>query len=210
MKYLKFRYFYPPRPETKITSDQLGKYEKKFLAQPKLNGACAEIYISPTNDIRNFGRHKNENLTNFKIKDEEFAKLNKTGKWMVLVGEYMNKNKKGLDGKPWNHKFVIFDILVYKNDYLIGTTYQERIKILDDIFGTVDYNEYLYKISDNIYRVKTFYDNFLNIWKKIIKIDMLEGLVLKKLISKLERAYREKNNVNSLLKARRPEKNYHF
>ena len=55
------------------------------------------------------------------------------------------KNKKGLDGKSWNHKFVIFDILVYENDYMSGSTFKSRVDLLDEIFGTEDYNEYLYK-----------------------------------------------------------------
>jgi len=224
--YTKFSYKYPPRPESRITSDQLVKYVKDYIGQPKMNGSCCEIFISPEGEVRNFGRHKNENLTNFKITNDELVKLNTTGKWMVLVGEYMNKNKKGLDGKPWNHKFVIFDILVYESDYMVGSTYQSRIELLDEIFGTKDYNEYLYKISDNIYRVKTFYEDFTNVWNRIEGIDaelkkkaraskeddifILEGLVLKKAKAKLERGFREKNNTLSQLKARLPKKNYHF
>lgn len=226
MKYNQFRYYFPPRAESRITSDQLEKYVKEYLAQPKLNGSCCEIYISPEGDVRNFGRHKNENLTNFQIDNEELAKLNTTGKWMVLVGEYMNKNKKGLDGKPWNHNFVIFDILVYEDDYMVGSTFQSRVELLDKIFGTTDYNKYLYKISDNVYRVKTFYDDFTAVWKGIESVDtklkkdvrankeddifILEGLVLKKELAKLERGFREKNNTLSQVKARIGKRNYHF
>jgi hypothetical protein len=39
---------------------------------------------------------------------------------------------------------------------------------------------------------------------------MLEGWVLKRRDAKLERGTREKNNVNSQLKCRKPTKNYDF
>lgn len=210
MKYEKFRYYYPPRPENKISNDQLFKYEGDYLSQPKLNGSCCELYISPEGEVRNFGRHKNESLSNFTLSNKEAKKLNKTGKWMVLVGEYMNKNKKDENDKHWNHKFVIFDILVYNNEYLVGSTFKKRVKLLDEIFGTTEYNENLFKVSENIFRVKTFYSKFSKIWSRITKVDMIEGLVLKRINGKLERGLREKNNVLTQLKARKPTKNYHF
>jgi len=206
--YDKFRYMYPPRPEYCLSDDQLIKYEKDHFIQPKLNGSCATIYIKKE-EIKNFGRHRNENLSNFTLSDDDLKILNCGNKnWNVFVGEYMNKNKKGVDGKPWNHKFVIFDILVYNGEYLLGTTFQERVKLLDNIFDIVEENDYLYKITDKIYRVKTFYDNFQKRWKDIIKIDMFEGFVLKKINQKLTRGTTEKNNLSH--KCRKPTKNYVF
>lgn len=210
VKYDKFRYIFPPRPEYVISPDQLYKYEGTYIGQPKLNGSCAEIYIKGS-EMRYFGRHQNENLSNFKLKlpDIKILSCGNDG-WNVIVGEYMNKNKNGIDGKPWNHKFVIFDILVYNGDYLIGTTMEERIALLDTLFGTESENDYLYKITNNIYRVKTFYTNFSELWKKITEVDMLEGFVLKKNIAKLDRGLSEKNNVLWQLKSRKPTKNYKF
>ena len=208
VKYDKFRYMYPPRPEYKITPEQLSNYEKDHLSQVKMNGSCCEIYIQG-DEFRYFGRHQNENLSNFKLKIDDLRVLNcGNNNYNVIVGEYMNKNQNGLDGKPWNHKFVIFDILVYNGEYLLGTTFEERVKLLDDIFGQIDENEYLYKINDNVFRVKTFYDIFLERWKNIIKIGMLEGLVLKKKEQKLTRGLSEKNNLSH--KCRKPTKNYNF
>jgi ATP-dependent DNA ligase len=206
--YKKFSYKYPPRPEYKISSDQLYKYEKDHLIQPKLNGSCCLIFIKGEK-IRIFGRHKNENLSNFKLNNKDLKILNcNNDNWNVVVGEYMNKNKNGVYGKPWNHKFVIFDILVHDGEYLIGTTYQERVILLDNIFGVIDENDYLYKITDNIFRVKTFYVDFLERWNNIIKIDMLEGFVLKKKKQKLTIGISEKNNLSH--KCRKETKNYRF
>ena len=204
--YSKFRYIYPPRPEYVISPDQLSKYEIDNFIQPKLDGSCVEIYIKG-DEFRYFGRHQNQNLSNFKLKLEDLKILNcDNDNWNVFVGEYMNKNKNGIDGKPWNHKFVIFDILVYNGEYLLNTTFKERVALLDKIFGTTDENEFLYKITDKIFRVKTFYDKFLERWTDITKINMLEGVVLKKKEQKLTKAFSEKNNLS--IKCRRPTKNY--
>lgn len=91
---------------------------------------------------------------------------------------------------------------------MLGTTFQERVELLDDIFGFIDENDYLYKISNNIFRVKTFYDNFQKRWKDIIKIDMFEGFVLKKIKQKLTRGTTENNNLSH--KCRKATKNYNF
>ena len=211
MKYSNFRYIYPPRPEYKITPNELKNYEDDFLSQPKFNGSCCELYIND-GDYRVFGRHRNEDLNLFSLDKETVVSLNTDDGWLVLVGEYMNKNKKGLDGKPWNHKFVIFDILVKDGEYLVGTTFEERISILDEMYGTEDYNEYMYKVDNHsdVYRVKTLYSDFKEIWDEIVKIDMLECLVLKKKDAKLQRGTVQKNNMNSQLKCRKETKNYLF
>jgi len=202
-------YIYPPRPEFKISSESLYKYDTgEYLAQPKLNGSCAELYIKSTSFyVKN--RHKG-GLTNFKLNNTDVLPLHRKGGEMLLVGEYMNKNQNDKSGKPWNHKFVIFDILVLDDQHLIGTTYQERLVILHELFGTEIYDDYLYKISENIYMVRTFDKDFLNFYNKIVQIDMLEGLVLKKKNGKLEQGTREKNNVGWSIKARKQNKNYSF
>lgn len=207
--YLNFQYFYPPRPENKILPSSIKDLDNGiWLAQPKLNGSCTELYISD-NDVKVFNRHK-EPLSKFKILKSEVLALNKGNGWMVLCGEYMNKSKKNRSGKVWNDKFVIWDILVYNGEYLIGTTFEERVKLLDNLFGKEEYDEYLYKISENVYRVKTFEVAFEQLYNDIITVDMLEGWVFKKRKGALEKGMREKNNVAIQVKVRKETKNYSF
>jgi hypothetical protein len=208
-KYEKFSYIYPPRPEWCIPESELPNYDNdSYIAQPKLNGSNVTLYINGA-EWKNFGRHKNENLSNFKLTDNDIESLNlPKDKWHVIVGEYMNKNKKDGNNEYWNHHFVVFDILVFNSEHLLGSTFEERVKLMDNIFGTKDENGYLYKISDNIYRVKSFYDNFQERWNEIVKIDMFEGFVLKKKSQKLTPAFSEKNNMSH--KCRKPTKNYSF
>ena len=122
----------------------------------------------------------------------------------------MNKSKNGTDGKLFNKKFVIFDILVYENMYLVGSTFEERYELIKSIYNLKEYDDYLFQVSENVFFVKSFKDKFEKRFKSIIKVDMLEGFVLKRKNAKLERGTREKNNVNSQLKCRKATLNYKF
>jgi len=205
-KYKKFKYIYPPRPELKIPRENLGFYDNNlFLAQPKLNGSCCELFVN--DKVIQKGRHNNT-LTLFNLTNDEILDTFNGDGWNVIIGEYMNKSKKDENNNLFNHKFVIFDQIVLNDNYLLGCTFDERIEILTELYKPIDETEFLYKISDNIYMVKTFYNNFEKIWDKIVKTDMLEGLVMKRKDGKLERGIREKNNTNTQFKCRKETKNY--
>jgi len=202
-------YIFPPRPENKIKPLSLIKYDtNEYYGQVKLNGSCSELYISKKSFSQR-NRHQGT-ITNFKMDEKEILNLQKGNGKIVLVGEYMNKSKLDINGKLFNNKFVIFDILVYEDMYLVGTTYQERYELLKKLFGTNEYDDYLYQISENVFLVKSFENNFNEKYNKIIKIDMLEGFVLKRKNGKLERGTREKNNTSWSLKVRKQTLNYQF
>jgi ATP-dependent DNA ligase len=128
-----------------------------------------------------------------------------------LNGETLNKSKLDERGITFNQKLILFDILVFDSDYLVGKTFQERIYLLDSMYGNnISDKEYLHGISDNIYRVKSHDKDFKNLFDTYTKIDLIEGLVLKRKNSKLELATSEKNNWRSQIKCRKPEKNYKY
>mgnify|MGYP005845563903 CR=1 FL=1 len=185
-------YIYPPRPEFKISSESLEKYDTgEYIAEPKFNGSNMELYFNETTIHKIMNRHK-DILTN-KLSDAEILSLHRGKGEMVLNGEYMNKSKKDADGKVFNHKLVIFDILVLNGEHLVGISCLERYNMLIDLYpDKKDYNEYLYQISENVFIVKSFEKDFLNLYNKIVEIDMLEGWVLKKRNGKLEQGTREK------------------
>lgn len=204
-----FNYIYPPRPEHRISAKSLIKYDNgEYKAEPKLNGSNCSIYLDgKTFEQRN--RHKGD-ISNFKMKSSEILKLHRGIGDMMVVGEYMNKSQKDINGKVFNNKFVIFDIIVYNGEHLVGTTYEERRELLKKLFGTKSYDEYLYQVSDNVFMTKSFSGDFTKLYNKIIKIDMLEGWVLKRKTGKLERGAREKNNLGWMLKCRKQTRNYSF
>ncbi len=211
MKYTSFRYIYPPRPKNPIPSTELSFWDNgSLIAQPKLNGSNCLIFTNGEKHIA-MNRH-NGRLTNFQLKDEEIAALYKgTGGWTVLNGEYMNKSKMDESRAAFNHKFVIFDILVDDGDYLVGKTFEERIALLDSMFGQEGSDkEYLYGISENIYRVKSYSSGFSMLYDRLTPIDMIEGLVMKRKNARLEIGNTEMNNVKSQIKCRKETKNYKY
>ena len=210
-KYLNYRYIFPPRPKNAIPDTELEFWDNgSLLAQPKLNGSNCLIF---TNGVKSvvMNRH-NQRLTNFRLTDDEIKSIYRgNGGWTVLNGEYMNKSKSDENSQVFNHKFVIFDILCFNGEYLLGKTFEERIKLLDTIFGkqTSD-KDYLYRVSENVYRVKSFETGFKNIYDCLTPIDMIEGLVMKRKNAKLEIGATENNNIKSQLKCRKATKNYKY
>lgn len=207
--YHKYRYIYPPRPEINLPSSELIKYDNGlWLGQPKLNGSNITIFTNGT-EIYLYNRH-NSPLSNVKMTNQEFLSLYRGNGWFVLNGEYMNKSKINSKGEAFNHKLVIFDVLVYNGIQTVGMTFGERIDLLNKMFKTEEYDGFINKISDNIYMVKSFYQNFDQTYQKIIQTDMYEGWVLKKIGAKLKNGLSEKNNTDSQMKFRKPTKNYSY
>jgi len=209
MNYNRFKYIYPPRPENKIPSSSLNKFEKDniFIAQPKLNGSSMQVYTDGK-IVVTMTRHKT-NIAH-KMDVNELKKLHRGHGWMVLCGELMNKNQKDETNKPWNHKFVIFDILVYEGEHLLRSTFDERYDLLKEIYPDNPVKKHLHQISENCFRVNSVRFGFTNIYNDITQFQMYEGLVLKRGDGRLENGTTEKNNTRTQIKCRKSTKNYAF
>lgn len=210
IRFESFTYIYPPRPKNAVDPKEIPNWDDGImLGQPKLNGSNCLIFMNGR-DVYVYNRH-NQRLTNFDLSKENILKIYSGSGWMVLNGEYLNKSKKDEGGDTFNHKLVIFDILVHNSNYLIGQTFQERVNLLDSLYGKIESEKsYLYSVSENIYRVKTYYSDFKKLFDEFVKIDMIEGLVLKRKGAKLEVGNREDNNSRSQVKFRKPTKNYKY
>ena len=210
-KYINYRYLYPPRPKNAISPDDLTFWDNNsLLAQPKLNGSNCLIFTNGVKVIV-MNRH-NQRLTNFRLTDEEVKSLYRgNGGWMILNGEYLNKSKMDETEQSFNHKFVIFDILCIDGDYLVGKTFEERVQLLDTLYDQRNCEkEYLFGISENVYRVKSYLTGFNELYNKLTPIDMIEGLVMKRRNARLEVGSSEMNNVKSQIKCRKATKNYKY
>ena len=210
-KYINYRYLYPPRPKNAISPDDLNFWDSNsLLAQPKLNGSNCLIFTNGVKVVV-MNRH-NQRLTNFRLTDEEVKSLYRgNGGWMILNGEYLNKSKMDETGQPFNHKFVIFDILCFDGDYLVGKTFEERVQLLDTLYDQINCEkEYLFGISENVYRVKSYLSGFNDLFNKLTPIDMIEGLVMKRRNARLEIGSSEMNNVKSQIKCRKATLNYKY
>ena len=205
------KFIYQPRPKNMIESNDLSSYDDgSMISQIKSNGSNC-VLSTNGKDHRVMNRH-GQRLTNFQLTDDEIKSIYRgNGGWVVINAEYLNKNKLGDNNIPFNHKLIIFDILVYDDDYLVGRTFEDRILLLDELYGKIDSEkEYLYKISDNVYRVKSYESEFKALFDKYTPIDFVEGLVLKRKKAKLEVSSGPENNWRSQVKCRKPTKNYRY
>jgi ATP-dependent DNA ligase len=213
MIYGSYRYIYPPRPKNAIPESDLEFWDDgSLIAQPKLNGSNTTIFTN--GEVYHIMNRHNQQISNFRIPIDEISNIYKCsgkGKWIVINGEYMNKSKMDEGGHIFNHKFVIFDILVQDSNHLVGKNFEDRIILLNELYGTKDCEkDYLYGISENIYRVKSFSNNFQNLFNRWKPIDMIEGLVMKRRKSKLELGNTENNNIKSQIKCRKATKNFKY
>lgn len=207
--YDSMKYIYPPRPSTVAPPSGLKTYERMgFVAQPKMNGSCAVLFLDGTT-ARSMGRHNNTFAREI-ISKENLKTLHRGAGWMVVVGEYMNKSQKNSKGKPFTG-FVVFDILVHNGKHLLGTTFLERQKLLDTLFPLGNsYDDYIDEVGTSAYRVKNIASNFVESWNRITRTQMYEGFVLKRPDGILENGFREANNTGWQLKIRKPTKNYKY
>lgn len=212
MRYDKWRFIFPPRPRNAISPDDLNFWDNgTLICQCKLNGSNATIYTDGKKVIV-MNRH-GQRLTNVRVDESEILNLYRgTGGWLILNGEYLNKSKMDETGQPFNHKFVIFDILCYDGDYLVGKTFQERINLLDTLYGQIECEkEYLFGVSENVYRVKSYRNGFKDFFDKYTTNNSLvEGLVMKRRNARLEVGASELNNTKSQIKCRVACKNYKY
>lgn len=205
-------FLYPPRIEHKIQPASLLKLDNaEYIAEPKLNGSNTSVTITPDKVIA-----KERHNTFFAIPPKfDFRSLYRGSGNMCLCGEFMNKSKKGVDGLPFSG-FVIWDITAYNGKILLGTTPIERLELLDRLYPsrepvTVDGIILFYHTDvPGIYKINSFLTRFGAVYDKIIRIDMVEGLVLKRRNSKLKPLTTETNNMQWAVKARKPTRNYKF
>jgi len=223
MKYESFKkngYIFPPRPEYKCPAADLDKYDNgQYVGQPKYNGSAAVVFTNGEECLV-YNRHREllGLLSNYK--EIEFRKLALTKNWYVYAGEYLNKSKYGETGVKEKNKFVIWDVLVYDGQYLIGSTLSERLDLLESIFpcnraivtdkAMEVYDHICCTNLNGIYKAPTYLGNFTELYKQIVKVDLYEGLVLKKKDSKLSFGMQELNNHDWQIKCRKETKNYSF
>lgn len=207
--YTTYNYIYPPRPEYALPPSSLPEYDNgEYIAQPKLNGDCMQNFMRNKSILTT----KRDSLTWKKSVKPDMLNLCRGEGWMCLVGEYMNKSKKNGRLQTWNDNFVIFDIIVFEGHHLTGTTFEERIMLLDSLYGSESSEEeFLYKTdTKNVYRVKSFRSDFKALYDKLVQIDMYEGVILKRANAELENGLSEMNNYNTQLKFRKGTKNYNY
>jgi hypothetical protein len=216
--YLNFNYIYPPRPEFKIPPKELDTFDTgEYVVQPKYNGTCCIVFTNGT-EVYVYNRHKQPMA--WYSPDIDFKGLAQSNQWYVYTGEYLNKGKLGENGNKEKDKFIIWDILVWANQYLIGDDLLTRINLLEETYpcqrakisedGLEMYEHLCHTNLNGIYKAPSYMNGFLKLFEDISKTDLYEGLVLKKIESKLSYGFQMLNNHDWQIKCRKPTKVYHF
>lgn len=221
MTYDKYLYLYPPRPEQRINAASISLYDNlQWIVQPKYNGAAALAFLDGKNFCQVMNRH-NQPLTNVKYDHVDFRSIHRGSGWMVVCGEYLNKNKRGEDGTLFNHRFIMYDILVYESQYLIGETTEDRLLLLEKLFpcqrslidknGKMEMYEHICCANiQGVYKSPSYMAGFKDIYDELVKTELYEGLVIKRANAKLSVGFNENNNSDWQLKVRKETKNYKF
>ena len=216
--YLNFNYIYPPRPEYKIPPKELDTFDTgEYMVQPKYNGTCCIVFTNGT-EVYVYNRHKQPMA--WYSPDIDFKGLAHSDQWYVYTGEYLNKGKLGESGAKEKDKFIIWDILVWAGQYLIGDDLLTRINLLEETYpcqrgkigenGLEMYEHLCHTNLNGIYKAPSYMNGFLKLFEDISKTDLYEGLVLKKIDSKLSYGFQMLNNHDWQIKCRKPTKVYHF
>lgn len=220
LKYDKFKFVFPPRCEYKCPAGDLAKYDNgTYFGQPKYNGMALLVFTNGE-ELHLYNRHKEYMALLTKNSECDFRGLAKSKNWYVYAGEYLNKGKYGETGIKEKNKFVIWDVLVWDGQYLVGSTLTERLDLLENIYpcqravvgqtGMEVYDHLCCTELNGIYKSPTYTNNFKELYEQIVKTDLYEGLILKKKDSKLEFGTQPLNNHSWQIKIRKQTLNYAF
>ena len=198
------RIFYPPKP-TLISIDQ-PLFEKldrdpNVIAELKYNGTRLVFQCFPLTSFSpiEFWNREGSQLKYAPSKGllSNLRSLNWKG-YCVLDGELLHTKVKST-----KHHIVFFDVIVWNGEEVTQKRFSERRKILEAAFQ-VD------KLFDNLYPAPQWKTGFRLLYNEMIKIDYIEGLVMKRLDAKMVLGKSSSPVVATMWKVRKPTRNYRF
>lgn len=212
MKYERFEFLWPPRPDSKRAVPPTGVmglsfYENRgWKGQIKRNGTANVIAVSPEKNLVTRNRHKEEHRLWTPTAGSSAAFKTLPGKgWYVFVAELLHSKVPGL--RDTNY---IFDVLVADGEYLVGKTFMERQAILDGLFPKTISETFAHRVIDkHTWVAKLIHENFEEVFSNLTNPED-EGIVLKNPKAKLELCSRQSANTMWQVKCRRPHANFSF
>lgn len=222
-------FIYPPRPAKDPISRAQWAYPRKYgmVAQYKLGDSRNELSYLPDGSYEMFTRHGTPHKA-YKVPaflDAEIRAARKllglsANQWSYLDGGVLHSKHPTID-----NTIVIWDILVRDDEYLLGTTYEERHQWLYETAGRLKKGVFAMNglelgtmVSDHVFVLKNLGQDWDKIWDDITKVNLqngfdeskarpgcepsIEGLVFKLPSGKLERAFVEENNNGWCLRTR--------
>lgn len=205
------RYIYPPRPKQTIPPGALASYENKgYIAQRKFNGTRNLVYVPLSRECYLMGRH-GESHKNYSLSSEQQISILELkldpAKEYVFDSELMHHKTKNL-----KDVIVLYDLL-WSGDYLFGVSQLDRLKELRDICGDPGCLEPQGRglvVHKNLWLAETFTDEFEFRFYEAYDMDGIEGVILRKLNSKINNQGVTKYETNGLIRCRKPTKHSPF
>lgn len=201
------RILYPPRPQGKVTQQQLPRLEQrgKHIVQRKFRGSRNLIHRSTNGDITLYSRHGRKHLKYKmpRILKEQLASLAfESGKEYWLDSELMHPHIEDT--------VILYDVL-QAGEYLYGVNQLERLDLLSKIcrnpskLATIDI---ALEVSQNVWLAEWWDRDFLQHFQEKIHLDHIEGLVLRKKDSCLDNFGLKEYEIDWQIRCRKPGPNY--
>jgi hypothetical protein len=201
---------YPPKPRGRLVPGNLPEYEKsgKWLAQRKFNGTHILISISPDREvdiIRPGGEPTQQFSPTRELLDEIKSLSLESGKQYWLDGELLN-NKTATE--QYKGKLVLFDVL-QAGRYLMGSPKQvERLQMLNAICRNPTQlepnNGIALVATPNVWLAQSFFSDFVPRYRDFLDHPEIEGLMLRKRESTLDKSGSKKYLVDWMIRCRKP------
>jgi hypothetical protein len=200
------QYIWPPRPGGSLAPgcSYFNKLQQdpQWFAQAKMNGSNGQMVLID-NEPEWFNRH-NAKLR-FQPTKEQVAFFKSLEQFAPLV-----LNLESLTGKTskFKQQLYVFDVLVFKGEWLVGSTVWERQALLasilpgDDPLDPSDLLEIVVDVGPQVWRAVNIETDWMLFIEHYRDTPGFEGLVLKQKTGKLEAGWREKNNSNWATRAR--------
>jgi ATP-dependent DNA ligase len=209
---------FPPHPDSKISDHKLEEYEKsgKWVVQRKFNGTHVVIHVSRDRLVSILTRHGTPPKL-FSLKkthiDQILSLDLEEGKDYWFDGELLGHKTKN---KNYKDKIILFDLL-HEGEYLIKKANQaERIKMLNKICRNPSVREpgegIALKITEDIWMAETWANGFRTHFDELLKMDEIEGLILRKADSFIDNFGQKEYDVPWIVRCRKPHSggNYNF
>lgn len=198
MNYPNFRYIFPDKMHPTAQKNLTDFDNGENLLHPAYNG---EICVVFTNGFELMVyNHKGKIFRNVS-NTIDFRKLAVSGNWFVYTGIYCPKHK-NVEPGSFQDQFIITDVLVWDGEYLIGSTLEDRLGLLKNVFTfhptlIVDCYAEAFQFLHctdikGIFRAKYFDKNFNSLYSQIINAKYT-GIVIYKKDKKLEPAFDRPN-----------------
>jgi len=207
--YNSYRYLYPPRPEIAIEPELLNSLVGRYWLQAKKDGTNNVMAITPDRQIIAMNRHHQEHKawrptgSTYEAVRHAFVDLPGKG-WYYFVAELLHSK-----GGGFRNINYINDILVADGQYLVGTTFADRQRLLLELFRPTQLSPTgsHYVLDGHTFLAVNHTDRFHDLFRLFLDAGE-EGVVLKDPNAKLSWCSSPTANAKWQRKCRRPSKTH--